>query len=53
MRGTKLQAPCRKLVQAEQVTVGVDEATKQGTGQAEGLPEEVRAQVTTGSKMCM
>lgn len=53
VRGTRLQAPSRKLVQAEQVTVGVAEATKQGKGQAERPPVEVRAQVTPGSKMCM
>lgn len=53
VRGTKLQAPRRKLVQAEQVTVRVAEATKQGKGQAERPSVEVRAQVTTGSKMCM
>lgn len=53
VRGTRLQAPSRKLVQAEQVTVGVAEATKQGKGQAERPPVEVRAQVIPGSKMCM
>lgn len=55
VRGTRLHAPSRKLVQAEQVTVGLAEATKQGIGdcrgQAEGPPVEVRVQQGDGARV--